>query len=299
MGRGLVVLSLFDGISCGRIALDKLGIPVKVYYASEIEPNAIKVSTTNYPDIIQIGDVRNVKVSDLKEKVDLVLGGSPCQDISKAMSNREGLAGKKSGLFYEYVRILKEAQPKWFLFENNHGMSPEVKAEITNQLGVESILINSALVSPQARKRLYWTNIPVSQPEPIDIKLQDILEYGYADREKGLCLTCSYSGYRGSQAYLCRRYFKKSFGQAVFTSAEDRDFIKAKWEENDYFEDTELPHKMIRAMSCLEVERYQTLPDNYTACLPSEIARKRAVGNGWTVKVIMHLLSGICKDILK
>lgn len=288
------VLSLFDGISCGHVALDKAGIPVEIYYASEIEKNAIAVTQSNYPDTIQIGDVRNIDGKEYKDKIDLLIGGSPCTDLSKAMSNRQNLKGKHSCLFYDYVRILNDAQPKYFLFENNHGMAPEVKEEISKQLGVQPILINSALVSPQARKRLYWTNIPnVKQPEPTDIKLQDILEYGYADREKGLCLTCSYSGYTGSQSYLCRRYFIKSFGQGIFTSKEDRNFLKAKLKENSYFEDDELPHKMIRPMTCLEIERFQTLPDNYTACLSSEIARKRAVGNGWTVNVIAHIFKGL------
>ena len=154
-------------------------------------------------------------------------------------------------------------------------MSPEAKAEITKHMGVEPVVINSSLVSAQNRKRLYWTNIPnLSQPEDKNIKLQDILEYGYVDRDKSLCIRRRYAGAGGSQSYLCRRYFGKYFDQLVFTSEKDRDFVKNKWKENPYFKDTELPYNIVRALTCLECERLQTLPDNYTACISSEKERR-------------------------
>lgn len=292
--RKLRVLSLCDGIAGGRVALDKADISVASYHASEIEKNAIYIANYNYPDIIQIGDMRAVDGNVYKGKVDLFIGGTPCQDISVAKANRQGLKGSKSSLFYEYVRIMHECEPRYFLLENNYSMSSEVKDEITRCMGVQPICINSNLVSAQARRRYYWTNIPnVTQPENMGIKLQDILESGYADREKGLCIARRYAGFVGSQSYLCRRYFGKSFGQAVFTSKEDRDTIRLKWQENPYFEDDELPHKMIRPMSCLECERLQTLPDRYTACISSNIARKEAIGNGWTIDVIAHIFKNL------
>ena len=288
------VFSTFDGISCGRVALERAGIKVKRYYASEIEKNAIAVAMHNYPDTIQLGDISKIDGTKYEGQIDLLIGGSPCQDLSIAKANREGLKGAKSNLFFQFIRLRDEIKPKYFLLENNYSMSKENRDIITEYMGVEPILMNSKSVSAQARKRLYWTNIPImSDPEDKGIRLQDILEHGYADREKGLCLARRYAGFTGSQSYLCRRYFGKSFGQAVFTSKEDRDTIKAKWQENPRFLDDELDHKMIRPMTCLECERLQTLPDNYTACLTSEIARKEAIGNGWTVDVIAHIFKGL------
>ena len=159
---GLVVLSLFDGISCGMVALERAGIPVKKYIAYEIDENAIKVSKDNYPEIEQKGDVFAAEYT--KENVDLLIGGSPCTfwSIAKAGGNRETVSsGFGWELFMQYVRALKETKPKYFLYENNESMSDAIKEEITKQLGVEPIMINSADFSAQIRKRYYWTNIPV------------------------------------------------------------------------------------------------------------------------------------------
>lgn len=291
--RKLRVFSTFDGISGGQIALERAGIPVEIYYASEINKDAIAVTQHNYPNTIQLGDITKLDGKPYKGKIDLFIGGSSCQSLSIAQANRKEFKGE-SGLFYEYVRLLKEIEPKYFLLENVYSMSDEAREEITRHMGVQPIMINSQLVSSQNRRRYYWTNIPnVTQPENMGIKLQDILESGYADREKGLCIARRYAGFVGSQSYLCRRYFGKSFGQAVFTSKEDRDTIRLKWQENPYFEDDELPHKMIRPMSCLECERLQTLPPGYTACISSNIARKEAIGNGWTINVIAHIFKNL------
>ena len=168
------ILSLFDGMSCGRLALDRLGIKVDKYYASEIDKYAIQVSSANYPDIIQIGDVCDVKGEDYPD-IDLVLAGSPCQGFSFA-GNQLAFDDPRSALFFEFVRILKEVKPKYFLLENVK-MKKEFLDVISEQVGVEPILINSALVSAQNRLRYYWTNIPgVEQPEDRGIVLKDILE---------------------------------------------------------------------------------------------------------------------------
>lgn len=178
------VLSLFDGISCAKVALERAGIPVEEYYASEIDKHAIQVSQKNWPDIKQIGSVTDFfklqagkSFSHIIKDVDLMIGGSPCQDLSIAKKDRKGLDGERSGLFWEYVRILKEVKPKYFILENVASMPKEAKAIITEALGVEPIMINASLVSAQNRKRLFWTNIPnVVLPEDRGIPLKYILE---------------------------------------------------------------------------------------------------------------------------
>lgn len=166
------VLSLFDGISCARVALDRVGIPVEAYYACEIEPNAIRVSKARHPDIQHLGDVKSAV---LPRDIDLLIGGSPCQDLSIAKKGREGLAGERSGLFWEYVRILKELKPKWFVLENVASMKKEAKDTISEALGVQPVLFDAALVSAQSRKRLFWTNLSFTLPTNKGIVLKDIL----------------------------------------------------------------------------------------------------------------------------
>lgn len=186
------VLSLFDGISCGQLALLRAGIEYDNYYASEIEPNAIKITQANFPKTIQLGDVKNLDFSKF-ENVDLLIGGSPCQDLSIAKENRKGLNGERSGLFFRFVDALKQARPKYFLLENVASMPKEEKDTITEILGVEPILINSALLSAQNRKRLYWTNIKnIAQPEDSQIFLKDIVETGETSDDKAYCLTANY-----------------------------------------------------------------------------------------------------------
>ena len=168
------VLSLFDGMSCGRLALDRLGIKVDKYYASEIDKYAIQVASANYPDTIQIGDVCDVKGEDYPN-IDLILGGSPCQGFSFA-GKQLAFDDPRSALFFEFVRVLKEVNPKYFLLENVK-MKKEFLDIISDQVGVEPILINSSLLSAQNRQRYYWTNIPgVEQPEDRGLVLKDILE---------------------------------------------------------------------------------------------------------------------------
>jgi len=168
------VVSLFDGISCARVALDRANLPVKTYFACEIDPHAIAISTKNYPDIVRLGDVRSLTEWDTP--VDLLIGGSPCQDLSIAKKNRQGLAGDRSGLFWEYVRIRTLLKPRYFILENVASMPQADRDIITEALGVEPILINAALVSAQSRRRLFWTNLPTSQPADRGILLKDILQ---------------------------------------------------------------------------------------------------------------------------
>lgn len=186
------VLSLFDGISCGQIALNRAGIEYDNYYASEVEPNAIKITQANYPKTVQLGDVTTLDFSKF-ENVDLLMGGSPCQDLSIAKADRQGLNGKRSNLFFRFVDALNQAKPKYFIFENVASMSVTEKDKITEILGVEPILINSALVSAQSRKRLYWTNIKgLKQPDDRKIFLKDIIESGLIYDNKNYCITSSY-----------------------------------------------------------------------------------------------------------
>ena len=168
------VLSLFDGMSCGQIALDQLGIPVDKYYAAEIDPYAMRITQNNYPDTIHLGDVTQVFAKDLPQ-IDLLLGGSPCQGFSFA-GKQLNFDDPRSALFFEYVRLLKECNPKYFLLENVR-MKQEYQDVISEHLGVKPVIINSGLVSAQNRIRLYWTNIPnITQPQDKGIVLKDVLE---------------------------------------------------------------------------------------------------------------------------
>lgn len=195
------VLSLFDGISGGRVALERAGIPVETYYASEIDKYAMSVAQAMYPDTIQIGDVCKIDFTQYIGKVDMIIGGSPCQDLSIAKQNRQGLQGERSRLFWEYIKALTIIKPKYFLLENVASMKNEDRDAITAVLrGIypetECVMINSALVSAQQRKRYYWTNWHVEQPEDKGILLKDILETaGETTENKSYALTTRYSGY--------------------------------------------------------------------------------------------------------
>tara|TARA_B100000424_G_C22895612_1_gene476387 strand:- start:170 stop:1102 length:933 start_codon:yes stop_codon:yes gene_type:complete len=305
------VLSLFDGMSCGRIALDQLGIPVTNYYASEIDKWAMKVSAANYPDIIQLGDVRDVNPGDLPT-IDLLIGGSPCQGFSFA-GHQLNFDDPRSKLFFEYVRLLKALKPKYFMLENVR-MKKESMDVITNMLGVEPIAINSNLVSAQNRYRLYWTNIPIhGQPKDRGIVLKDIVESGYVDRDKSHCIDAHY--YKGGRMNALRSYLEKNKRQLVFSKeglcrVGDAD-IKAKdYNRRVYHPDGKSPTltamqgghqepKIInqdavtwRKLTPLECERLQTVPDNYTNHV-SNTQRYRMLGNGWTIEVIKHIFQGM------
>ena len=216
------VLSLFDGMSCGMIALDRLGIKVDNYYASEIDKYAMQVSKANYPEIIQVGDITKLDLSTLP-KIDLVMGGSPCQGFSFA-GKQLAFDDPRSALFFEFQKAISYLQPKYFLLENVK-MKKEYLDIISEYMGVEPIFINSSLVSAQSRQRYYWTNIPgIEQPKERGIVLRDILEKGFnTERDKSHCLDANY--YKGSSV---ENYLKKSRRQMVF-----KDFENSKMTTKD------------------------------------------------------------------
>lgn len=288
------VLSLFDGISCGRVALERAGIPVERYVAYEIDENAIKVSHHNYPDIEQRGDV--FKATYTPGEFDLLIGGSPCTywSIAKAGGNRETVSsGFGWELFMQYVRALREAKPRYFLYENNESMSDAIKEEITKQLGVEPIMIDSADFSAQNRKRYYWTNIPVNlnyTPSetvfadiefPHEYKVVDFSKYRDTVRanKEGTCWAWDTSG-KGYYSQQSRARSKSIKMNTVPASGGDKN--------NIYLGDCKY-----RRLHPVEAERLQTLPDNYTDCIKSHTTRIGLCGNGWTVDVIAFLLKGI------
>ena len=266
------VLSLFDGISCGMVALARAGIPVERYVAYEIDKHAIQVSRKNYPQIEQCGDVITADFAQYKG-FDLLIGGSPCQGFSY-LGKQLNFSDERSRLFFEYIRALKDVKPKYFLLENVK-MKQEYQDIISEALGTSPIVINSDLVSAQRRVRYYWTNIPdVKQPKDREINLQSILESGYADREKSLCLLESENRLHISSENLYRRYKAKSLGQVVFFS-KDLD-----------------PTKGVRMLTQVELEKLQTLPVGYTQPLKRNDAAG-LIGNGWTVDVVAHILKGL------
>lgn len=270
------VLSLFDGISCGQVALQRVGIKVDRYYASEIEPNAIKVTQHNFPDTIQLGDVRNIKADNLP-KIDLLIGGSPCQSFS-IVGDGTGFNGK-SGLFYEYLRILKEVKPTYFLLENVK-MKKEWRDEITKELNVIPILINSNLVSAQDRERLYWTNIPnISQPEDRNIFLYDVVEQENRVWLPILPWTQKVWGTKKKIDTLRKISDRKSFCLTTNKSHPKNYYLS--------------PDKTrLTKLTSKEAEILQTLPKGYTSCI-TEGAAFSAIGNGWTVDVIAHIFTSI------
>ena len=324
------VLSLFDGISCARVALERAGIKIDTYYASEIDKYAIQISQKNYPDIVQLGDIKNIKcyldravdyddedsttifinnsMFGEVDRIDLICGGSPCQDLSIAKKNRKGLDGERSGLFWEYVRILKEVKPKYFILENVASMPKEAKQVITEALGVEPIMINAALVSAQNRKRLFWTNIPnVAQPEDRGIMLKDILlPESYTEYDKSFSLTASYNdavlwnSIERSQRTMVRnkpikvgQFNKGGQGQRVYSIDGKSVTLSALgggwgaktglYKIKDY----------ARKLEPIECERLQGLPDNYTDGVKSKNERRKCLGNAFNVDVVSHILSNI------
>lgn len=282
------VLSLFDGLSCGQIALNRAGIKYDNYYASEIEPNAIKVTQYNYPKTTQLGDICQINGSDLPQ-IDLLMGGSPCQSFSYAINSNTGFDGK-SKLFFEYIRLLRECKPKYFLLENVQ-MKKEWEDVITSYMGVKPILINSDLFSAQSRPRLYWTNIPIGKlPLSNPLVLEDILEqnpepkyyykeaYEYHGFDKVVCATLAINGHDilkrvNSPKHKCQTL------TAVCGGNQQKKVLEGMC-------------MRVRKLTPLEYERLQTVPDDYTAIV-SDGARYKMLGNGWTVDVIAFILNGI------
>lgn len=318
------ILSLFDGIACGRVAFERMGINVEEYYAYEIDKYAIQIAKKNHPDIKECGDVFNADYSNYKN-IDWLIGGSPCtfwsiaQTTQKRETKPEGFGWN---LFSQYLRAIKEAKPKYFLYENNKSMSKDIKNCITENFGFEPILINSALVSAQSRQRLYWVGerqqdgtykqVKVAQPKDKKIILKDILESGITYQDKNYCLTARYDGAvfwntvqrkqktmvlepvrigqigkggQGSRIYSVK-------GKSITLSASSGGHGAAT---GLYKIDVPDGEYVVRKLTPVEAERLQTLPDDYTKGV-SNTQRYKGIGNGWTVDVICHLISETLKN---
>lgn len=289
------VLSLFDGISCGMVALERAGIKVDKYVAYEIDENAIKVSKTNYPQIEHKGNVFEADYSNMS--FDLLIGGSPCTywSIAKASSGERETTASGLGfeLFMEYVRALKETKPKYFLYENNASMSKEIKNAITNELCVEPIMIDSADFSAQTRKRLYWTNIKVDKYTPKDLRIKDIVyDNNYKNKNcdkylhtiKKLKNRDAIKWDSSGKGYYSQQNVARGFNEKMNTlTARGVDKCNI-W----------LGGTKYRWIHPVEAERLQTLPDGYTDIL-SDSQRIKVLGNGWTVDVIAHILRKVGK----
>lgn len=313
--KKLNILSLFDGISCGQLALERAGFKIDTYYASEICEYSMKIAKKNFPNTVEIGDVRDIDTSQFKD-IDVLIGGSPCQSFSFAgtmkgmttksklditnldqyleLKNNEFEFEGYSYLFWEYVRILKDIKPKYFMLENVK-MAKKWKEIITDALGVEPILINSDLVSAQSRERLYWTNIPnIEQPEDRHIYIDDIIQndviHTYLPKTR-----LDYSNY--DKTKVDKSIFKntatqignsRQFGNAVRSNG--KAFTLRRINPNGIIDE----NYNIREYTPIEVERLQTLPDNYT--LIDGIKKKEryeVCGNGWTVDVIVHIFKNM------
>jgi len=292
------ILSLFDGISCARIALEKLNIPITNYYASEIDKFAIKVSKENYPDIIHLGDIKKLNAKDLP-KIDLLIGGSPCQDLSNAQKGL-GLKGEKSRLFYEYIRLYNEVKPRYFLLENVKNKWGDLMSSHLNQGFIE---INSALFSAQSRPRYYWTNIPFPKlpTRHHHETLDDIIEKSVD--EKYYFKQHSISEFIKQQTLFEKAPTKdgmvKLFDipksiindnerqRRIFSLKSKSPTILARADTTKIYIDNR-----IRKLTPLECERLQNIPDNYTASC-SDTQRYKMIGNGFNVNTIVHILKGL------
>lgn len=304
----MIVLSLFDGMSCGQIALNQLGFKVERYFASEIKPHAIKCTQHNFPDTIQIGDVCKISYKDgilttengdfEVGKIDLLIGGSPCQGFSRA-GKELNFNDERSKLFFEYVRILKEVNPAYFLLENVV-MRKEYSDVITDILGVTPIMINSALVSAQERKRLYWTNIQgIKQPEDKNIYLCDVVNFK------------SETPLKENIIDEIRKYTKRDFDVSIDKNGNIRPHRKDK-RKSGISEIGTLRNPNCKSVTIIkshapktykspfeiyelnrnECEQLQNVPMNYTIPV-SEKQAKDLLGDGWTVEVIKHIFRNI------
>jgi len=303
------VLSLFGGISTGQLALKELGINVSRFVEYEIDELPKRVTIANFPSSELHSDVQNCNVIDYLG-FDLLMGGSPCNDLSSAMSNRDGLAGKKSSLFFEYVRILKGVKPKYFLFENVGSMKKQDELIINQLLGCEPIRINSKDYSPALRNRYYWTNIPqlINKEFKQDIELNSVLEDGYwSDRKKARSLLASDSRPLTSPIKMMHRYCNIGFVTIVFKNKAIGEQLlldfKTKYKglkakeldkllEKDPYDKSLYNSDNIRFLNQRELEACQGMPKGYTKVLTRNESA-HCLGNGWTLPVIKELLSGL------
>ena len=321
--EGINVLSLFDGISCAKLALEKAGIKINKYYSSEICPHALAIQNHHYSgdtNHIQLGDVCKIDGIELREEIDLIIFGSPCTQLSSVNSkDRNGLEGNESKLFYEALRILKDiylfaplSKKIYFFMENVWSMNKKDKDEITKELtsifdDTKLVMINSADVAPANRRRLYWTNIPnIGVPEPIEVKYQDIVVNGHVDREKANVLL-------GSNITLTNgifRYYKMNIGNLIY---KDKEFAESSTEQKllaypfilhksgyegksrSGFGEYDFPNGCYRLPSVLECERLMTIPDGYVSDVPSvsKTNKLKAIGLAMTVDVIAGLVANL------
>lgn len=321
------VLSLFDGISCGRIALDRAGIKVSNYYASELDKHAVKATQANWPETIQLGDVTKwIEWSIDWSSIDLLIGGSPCQGFSFA-GKQLAFDDPRSKLFFVYSDILnhiKSVNPDVKFLLENVKMKKEYLDVISDYLAVNPVFINSALVSAQNRQRYYWANWDFGMPEDKGIMLVDIIESDvdekfylsekllagfYAKKErrkekesgfdklnvsnlngKSNCLTARYHKMSMSDPYILQRPRGNNQGGERALNGKTPSMTANSWHENNYVS----LHGLIRKLTPIECERLQTVPDNYTNHV-SNTQRYKMLGNGWTVDVIAHIFKSLTK----
>lgn len=299
------ILSLFDGMSCGRLALDRANIKYGNYYAAEIDKYAVKVSTANYPDTIQLGDVTKWREWNIDwASIDLLLGGSPCQGFSFA-GKQLAFDDPRSALFFVYVDILnhiKSVNPNVKFLLENVRMKKEHLAVISDHVGVEPVMINSALVSAQNRVRFYWANWDIEQPQDKGILLKHIIDDAQTERDKSHCLDANYHKGASWEQYKTKHRRQQVLCNQVGVASDIKgnDSIK-----RIYGTDGKSPclttmgggHRepkialdktKYRKLTPLECERLQTVPDNYTNHV-SNTQRYKMLGNGWTVEVIAHI----------
>lgn len=302
-----VVLSLFDGMSCGQIALNRIGIKYDKYFASEIDKHALKVTQINYPNTIHLGNVTEIKGGDLP-KIDLLIGGSPCQGFSFS-GKQLNFNDPRSKLFFEFVRLIKECKPKYWLLENVI-MKKEYQQVINENLGVEPVTINSALVSAQNRVRLYWANFPIEQPKDKGIKLIDILEntemVGPSAIRGRILNKATILGRRLNDKGKREDNNKQiKITQCLEVRATNRDksnCLTTVEKDNvlttlpvGRYPDAFINKLPFRYYTLKEYCRLQTVPENYFGGIVSENQAKKMLGNGWTVDIIAHILKQLNK----
>lgn len=286
------VLSLFDGMSCGRIALEKSDIHIDKYFASEINKDAIKVTQSNYPDTIQLGDVLNVNSKDLP-KIDLLIGGSPCQGFSIA-GRKLNFDDDRSKLFFEFVRLKNELNPKYFLLENVR-MKDDIADAIDSLLGVKRVYIDSRHFTGHIRKRYYWTNIPIEPYEYKDLKIKDIIDNKVPFN-------------KDINFFLDRTIYNPSISYDGIITINPRDNNgKQTWQRGRVYDiegncpticaslfdlNITKDHKTYRKLTIEECERLQGVPEGYTSVVKKNVAGEM-LGNGWTVDVIAHIFKGL------
>ena len=287
------ILSLFDGISCGRIAMERANIKVDRYVAYEIDNYAIQVSKNNYPDIEHCGDVTTADFTKYKG-FDLLIGGSPCVywSISRSTLSNHKRETTCSGigweLFMQFKRALLESECKYFLYENNASISKEIKQKISEELGIDCVLINSNLFSAQNRKRCYWTNIPILPIKDLQISFQDIKETdnsvlkNYKVKQTPSRIRMWNNGLGRINGALCCDNITHKDKTGTVTSKQDRNYNAGLIEYEDF----------CRYLTLEEQEKLQTLPVGYTRGVPAS-QRSKCIGNGWTVDVISHIFKGI------